>query len=88
VLAALAERRVGTLLLSQGFSEGGWRCPTCDNLFAKGPTCPVDGATMVHLDDVVEEAVQQALAQGARVEVCIGNADLDVLGRIGALLRY
>jgi len=87
-LGALAERRVETLVLSQGFAEAGWRCPTCDNLFVKGPTCPVDATPMEHLDDVVEEAVQQGLAQGSRVEVCVGNADLDVLGRVGALLRY
>jgi peptide chain release factor subunit 1 len=88
VLGALVERRVAHLLLSQGFSEVGWRCPTCGDLFAVGPNCPVDGAAMEHHDDVVEEAVQHALAQGAKVEVCVGNADLDVLGRIGALLRY
>jgi peptide chain release factor subunit 1 len=40
------------------------------------------------VDDVVEEAVEEALAQSCRVTVCAGNADLDVLGRIGALLRY
>lgn len=87
-LSALAERRVATLLVSQGYSEVGWLCPACDNLFAKGPTCPVDGAEMERHDDIVEEAVQHALRQGARIEVCVGNADLDVLGRIGALLRY
>jgi peptide subunit release factor 1 (eRF1) len=87
-LGALAERRVETLVVSQGFTEPGWRCPTCGNLFAKGPSCPVDSSAMAHLDDVVEEAVQQALGQGSRVEVCVGNADIDVLGRIGALLRY
>jgi peptide chain release factor subunit 1 len=87
-LEALAERRVETLVVSQGFAEAGWRCPTCGNLFAKGPSCPVDGSAMDHLDDVVEEAVQQALGQGSRVEVCVGNADIDVLGRVGALLRY
>ena len=57
-------------------------------LAAKGPTCPVDGQTMDHVDDVVEDAVDVALGQGCHVEVCVGNADLDVLGRIGALLRY
>ena len=40
------------------------------------------------LEDVVEEAVDQALALRCRVEVCRGNADLDVLGRVGALLRF
>jgi hypothetical protein len=43
---------------------------------------------MEALDDVVEEAVDEALSQSCRVEICVGNADLDVLGRVGALLRY
>ena len=43
---------------------------------------------MYAVDDVVEEAVEEALAQSCDVQVCVGNADLDVLGRIGALLRY
>ena len=43
---------------------------------------------MEQVDDVVEEAVQEALNQSCRLEVCRGNADLDVLGRIGALLRF
>ena len=40
------------------------------------------------VDDVVEEAIEAALAQSCRVEVCRDNADLDVLGRVGALLRF
>ena len=51
-------------------------------------TCPSCGADMEAIDDVVEEAVEVALSQSARVEICVGNADLDVLGRVGALLRY
>jgi hypothetical protein len=43
---------------------------------------------MESLDDVVEEAVDEALAQSCTVEICVDNADLDVLGRVGALLRY
>ena len=44
--------------------------------------------TMEHVDDVLNDAVDVALGQGCHVEVCVGNADLDVLGRVGALLRY
>jgi peptide subunit release factor 1 (eRF1) len=88
VLGALAERRVAVLLVSQGFVDGGWTCASCGGLFVVGPSCPVDGSAMSRVDDVVEAAVQQAMAQGATVDVCIGNADLDVMGRIGALLRY
>ena len=87
-LAALNERRVDQLLVSEGFEESGWRCSNCGTLAAVGPRCRTCEAEMEHLDDVVEEAVQDALHQSCRVEVCVENADLDVLGRIGALLRY
>jgi hypothetical protein len=43
---------------------------------------------MDQVEDVVEVAMEEALAQACRVSVCRDNADLDVLGRVGALLRY
>lgn len=88
VLAALAERRVETLLVSDGYEAEGWRCQPCRALARVGPTCSMCGAAMVKVDDVLEEAIEDALSESCRVEVCAGNADLDVLGRVGALLRY
>lgn len=88
VLDALNDRRVERLIVSQGYVEEGWRCPTSGELAAVGPRSHVTGNELERIDDVVEEAVESALSQGCRVEICIGNADLDVLGRIGALLRY
>jgi peptide chain release factor subunit 1 len=88
VLSALGERRVATLLVSDGFETPGWRCLTCSLLVARGPTCPVCAGSMHKVGDVVEEAVEEAVTQSCHVEVCVGNADLDVLGRIGALLRF
>jgi hypothetical protein len=87
VLDALAERRVERLLVSDGYAAPGWRCPSCNRLATVGRMCSC-GAEMQHLDDVVEHAIEDALLQSCTVDVCIGNADLDVLGRIGALLRY
>jgi peptide subunit release factor 1 (eRF1) len=87
-IEALNGRRVATLLVSDGFTESGWRCPSCGSLARKGPTCKVDGAEMDHHDDVIHEVVDIALRTGCALEVCVGNADLDVLGRVGALLRY
>jgi hypothetical protein len=40
------------------------------------------------VDDVVGQAVDEALANKCRVEIIRQSADLDVLGRIGALLRF
>ena len=88
VLDALADRRVDELLVSRGFGEAGWRCDACSTLATVGRTCPRCGAEMAHVDDVVEEAVDVAFAQGCRVLVVEGSADLDVLGRIGAILRF
>ena len=87
-LAALAEHRVDTLLVSQGYAVDGWRCGSCKLLAAKGRACSSCGAEMHAVSDVVEEAVETALMQSCRVEICVDNADLDVAGRIGALLRY
>jgi peptide chain release factor subunit 1 len=88
VLGALVEHRVDTLLVSDGYEVPGWRCRNCDHLAMVGRGCPLCGIAMDQVTDVVEEAVEVALAQSGRVVVCDGNADLDCLGRIGALLRF
>jgi peptide subunit release factor 1 (eRF1) len=88
VLDALVARRVDTLIVSEGFEAPGWRCPSCAWVGMRGRRCPLCSSAMEQVDDVVEEAVEEALVQACRVTVCRDNADLDVLGRIGALLRY
>ena len=88
VLAALAEHRVEVLLVSDGYQAPGWSCGACGVLAAVGRRCKVCDHEMDELPDVVEDAVEHAMAQSCKVEVCIDNADLDVLGRIGALLRF
>jgi peptide chain release factor subunit 1 len=87
-LRALVERRVDMLLVSDGYEAPGWRCPSCRFIAIMGRGCPVCGASMELVDDVVEHAVEEALTNKTRVQIVRENADLDVLGRIGALLRF
>jgi peptide chain release factor subunit 1 len=87
-LAALVERRVDLLLVSDGYATEGWRCRSCRYLGPRGRKCPVCANSMDLVDDVVEEAVEEALANKCRVQIVRENADLDVLGRIGAVLRF
>ena len=87
-LRALAEKRVDVLLVSSEFAAPGWRCSSCGAITRVGRKCNVCAGEMYEVADVVEEAIEEALAQSCEVEVCVGNADLDVLGQIGALLRY
>lgn len=86
-LAALADKRVGTLVVSEGFSAPGARCPACGRIGIAVRQCPSCGTTTAKIDDVVEDAVGHALAQGATVEFARGT-ELDRYGRIGALTRY
>ena len=58
-LQALNERRVERLLVSDGYAEEGWRCPSPGALAAVGPTSPVTGERMDRVDDVVEDAVER-----------------------------
>jgi peptide subunit release factor 1 (eRF1) len=88
VLDALNQRRVETLLVSEGYVAPGWRCDRCGCLAVKGRCCPNCQDNMLAIDDVVEEAVEAALGQSTPVITCTANADLDVLGRIGGLLRF
>ncbi len=87
-LDALHQRRVERLIVSKGYVEAGWRSPETGALAAVGPLDPMSGTPMERVDDVVEDAIEDALAQGVAVTICVGSADLDVHGRIGALLRY
>lgn len=89
VFAALNERRVEHLVVSHEYEAEGWRCEASGDLHAVRPhRDDATGPGLHRVDDVVEEAIDVALGQGAKVEICVGNADLDVHGRIGALLRY
>lgn len=87
VLDALGERRVDHLIVSHEYEQEGWRCRETGALFAVRPRRD-DDSSLHHIEDVVEETIDHALGQGAKVEICVGSADLDVHGRIGALLRY
>lgn len=86
-LAALTEQRVGTLVVSDGFRAPGARCPACDRTGIDLRQCPWCGTTTAEIDNIVEDAVSQALTQGATVEFAHGT-ELDRYGHIGALTRH
>ncbi len=86
-LRAVYDKRVATLVVSHDYEEPGWRCTECDFLDVRGSTCPMCEASMERVEDVVGEAIDAALLAQSEVEIC-ENVDLDVVGRIGALLRY
>lgn len=86
-LDALAQRRVALLVVQHGFATPGGRCPACGHVGLDLPRCPACGARNVLIDDVVEVAVEEAIAQHADVEFCRA-VELEDFGSIAALERY
>jgi hypothetical protein len=86
-LHALSAGRVEHLLVSAGYQATGWRSLDGRVLAAVGPRCDLCSEMMVRTEDVVEEAIELALASGTRITVLTECDDLDVLGHIGGLVR-
>lgn len=88
-LDAVNTSRVQRLVLSEGFTQSGYHCPSCGALVTKSaPACPQCGAALTPALDIVDLAVSAVLRSGGDVEVIHKNAELEQNGKIGALLRY
>jgi peptide subunit release factor 1 (eRF1) len=88
-LAALGERRVGTLLLEPYFAREGARCPRCGLLLPDASAaCPVDGVPVEPLERLCEAVVEAALTQDAEIIFVRHAPDLASHEGIAALLRF
>jgi peptide subunit release factor 1 (eRF1) len=88
VLVALNERRVDTLLFEPDLTAPGAMCPNDRFLTTAPGECPIDGAQLEALDNVVDAALHEAISQSARTVPVRHYPDLGPLGRIAALLRF
>lgn len=88
VLGVLTERRVGCLLVGEGFDAAGFQCPSCGLLTAEGDRCPIDDTPLERGEDILESAVESAIAQSADILVVRHHEGLEQHGGIAALLRF
>jgi hypothetical protein len=89
-LKAVNQARVWQLIYTDTFHCAGFECPNCTALFSvQRRLCLYCGAFLVPVTDVVERAVEQALRNGAKIEVVKGEASarLSDVGGIGAFLK-
>jgi peptide subunit release factor 1 (eRF1) len=89
-LDALAEGRVYLLIVADSFAESGAQCSTCARLMTDSHRCPGCGTSTEPVCNLHEAIVQQALAEGARLETVGGDAAarLTEHGGIGAWTRF
>jgi peptide subunit release factor 1 (eRF1) len=89
VLGCLNEQRVETLLLEVGFSAPGAQCPQCGWIGAQSEgRCPADGTPLDQRPNVVDPAVERALAQDAKVVTLRERPEMESHGGIAAVLRF
>jgi peptide chain release factor subunit 1 len=89
-LKAINSDRVWDLVYCQDFRAPGFECERCSGLFSIEKTsCQYCGGKLQAIDDVVERAVEQALRNGAKVDVVSGEAAASLAdsGSIAAFLR-
>ena len=87
-LQAISEKRVETLIISDGFRTPGYVHEASGYLVANLARSPLVESELSEAADVVEAAVAHTVAQGGHVEVIAENPQLEAAGRIGAILRY
>ncbi|MET0604248.1 MAG: hypothetical protein ABW167_19845 [Baekduia sp.] len=90
VLTAVHERRIDTLVIQEGFTAKGTRCPQCGWMgVSAGGQCPADGTMTDVVDNIVEAAVGRAFGQDARVRyLAVDDEAIEMKGSIAALLRF
>jgi peptide subunit release factor 1 (eRF1) len=90
-LNAFNEDRVRELVYAEGFSAAGGICDGCQVMFPSDDVnCEICGMPVKPADDLIENAIGVALADGAAVEQLRGPAaeTLRAAGGIGAFLRF
>ncbi len=89
-LDALADARVHTLFLADSFSAAGAECPNCGRLAGESGRCPACGDSEMTPIQLRERMIDQAVAQGARIEIVSGPAAAALAehGGVGAYTRF
>lgn len=87
VLQAVNDKKVMTLVVAEGFKQSGYSCAGCGLLGLEVDECGCKGESE-KVDDLIDEIIQTAIAQGAKVEFVRSSKELESLGNMGAFLRY
>ncbi|NPB05724.1 MAG: peptide chain release factor 1 [Aquificae bacterium] len=86
-LEALMTGNVRTLIVNEDFAVPGYRCPKTGFLSADA-VCPAEGEEPEPVFDLVDEMVEEALHQRAKVEVVVDPEVQKNFDGVAALLRY
>lgn len=86
-LVAANAQAIDSLVVAGGFTRPGAMCNECGHLTRNGDECPVCGAGLFDVEDVVAAAMDATISAGGKVHQIDVASPLDVEG-IGALTRF
>ncbi len=88
-IRALQHGQVNFLVVQEGYTRDGYQCKDCLGLHAGNGSCEYCGGATHVVNDIIEEAVRQALTQGCQVRyISLPESQLSAAGKIGAMLRF
>jgi peptide subunit release factor 1 (eRF1) len=87
-LQAISDKRVQTLIISDGLRVPGYVLDQAGYVVANLARSPLSDNELLEVPDVIDSAVAFTMTQGGHVEVISDDPELEAAGRIGALLRY
>ncbi len=87
-LQAVSDKRVEALVISDGYRYPGYVHETSGYVIANLARSPLAENELAEVEDVIDAAVAQTVAQGGHVEIITEHPALEAAGRIGAILRY
>lgn len=91
ILGTLTAHRRGqihSLIVSESFKTPGTMCPQCGYLDQELRDCPACRRPMHPIVDLVDELIEAAVGQGCRIEYVSDANQMQLLGGIGAFLRF
>ncbi len=86
-LEALSMGNVQVLLVPESFEKPGYLCPETHLPLLK-PECPLEGEKAIPVSDIVDEVIEEALEQRAKVEVIISPDVQKKIDGLAAILRF
>ena len=87
-LQAVSDKKVQTLVISDGFRAPGYVDGQSGFIVANIARSPLNEGDLTEVEDVVDLAVSPTITQGGHVEIISDNPALNAAGGIGAILRY
>jgi peptide chain release factor subunit 1 len=87
VLNMLAMGNIKTLLVAEDFEISGYLCLD-SHLPSLKPECPMEGEQAIQVSDIVDEIIEEALQQRAKVEIVVSEEVRKDIEGLAALLRF